>query len=463
MIHQPAYVKALLEKYLNGTATAVEVARLMAAWDIYDDEELSNMIAEITGDATGSETGEGETELPVEDERAGPGNASSTPENKLLKKGSRFERLFSTGSFIILVCSLIWFFLKPDARTTERYCNGVPGHMELSTAPYHCKLMPANGSHLFIDGTLEGLVTQEGDVTITQPEPGVLVYERKGVVEKGNPKPLYHTIVTPPGQQYRLVLPDGSKVRLNAASSISFAANFGSAQRLVYLKGEAFFEVVKGNVPFIAEAGLTQLEMQEATFNVKAYSRNTVTTIQKGSVLVKAGSQTARLIAGEKTTARVKILVAKDELLLTEEDTMAALSWKKVTRVYTNVPMREFVSDIGRRYNVEMVNLSCIPAATHINIMMCYDLPIDDVLKIISDAKLKFYKVGNRITFCDPALREEPVKEGGEKLSAVIHHQVKQLIQTASKANDIRLNHFIVTVFSRYELCGPFFIFNTVS
>lgn len=418
MIHQPAYVKELLEKYLNGTATAVEVARLMVAWDIYDDEELSNMIAEITGDAAGSETGEGETELPVEDERAGPANESSTLKNKLLKKGSRFERLFSTGSFIILICSLIWFFLKPDAKTTERYCNGVPGNMELSAAPYHCKLMLANGSHLFIDRSLQGLVAQEAGVTITQPEPGLLIYEERGVVKKGNPKPLYRTIVTPPGQQYRLVLPDGSKVRLNAASSIRFAANFGSAHRLVYLKGEAFFEVVKGNVPFIAETGLTQLEMQEATFNVKAYSRNTVTTIQKGSLLVKAGSQTARLIAGEKTTARVKILVAKDEVLLTEEDITAALSWKKVIRVYKNVTMREFVTDMGRWYNLEMVNLSCIPAAAHVNIMMCYDLPLDDVLKIISDAKLKFYKVGNRITFCDPALRVEPVREGGEKWQA---------------------------------------------
>lgn len=408
MIHEPAYIKELLEKYLSGTATAVEVARLMVAWDIYDDEELSAMIAEIRADDDTGEKEEFNNESSDEEIIAGKKGRLAGIKTRLVSNHGFGTMLLFTG-LLLTACFLIWLFTRHQPKQLPLACNGVPGDTELPTGGYHCSLLLTNNSIVPVNSSFNKPV-HDGAMEIMQPEAGLLVFKPAGPLKHKQANTKSYTVLTAAGQQYRIVLPDGSKVRLNAASSVSFPADFGFTERFVYLKGEAFFEVVKGSAPFVVEAGLTQLEMHEANVNVNAYSRNTVTTIQKGSVQVKAGSRTHWLIEGEKTTARVNILVARVELLLTEEDALAALSWKNLTRVYTNVPMREFAADLGRRYNLEMVNVNCIPAAARISESICYNKPIEQVLTIFSDSKLKFYKVGNRITFCDPSLPSKPAK-----------------------------------------------------
>lgn len=407
MIDQPAYIKILLQKYIYGNASAVEHTRLMAAWDIYDDDELAAMIAEITGTDNSNESEEVNSETPAKETATGKKTMFPEIKESLLNNaGLGAMVLFS--SFIITGCFLVWLFSKQESTQLPLPCNGVPGNTELPTSPYHCRLVLANDSSLVISSSYTSKSVNDTDVEITQPEAGLLVFKHIDKFQKEGAVTKYHTVITTGGQQYRLVLPDGSKVRLNAASSISFPVGFNHQQRKVYLKGEAFFEVVKSKLPFVVEAGLTQLEIQQASFNIDAYSRNTVTTITNGSLQVKSSAQIASLIAGEKTTARVKILVAKDELSLTDEDSTAAVSWKKVTRVYTNTPMREFVADIGRRYNLEIINITCIPAGGRITTSLCHNAELDDVLAIFKKTGLKFYHVGKRLTFCDPTLKPQP-------------------------------------------------------
>jgi hypothetical protein len=94
MIDQPAYIKVLLQKYMEGTATKAEVAQLMAAWYIYEDEELSDMIAELTGDYKNSDIATEET-------------VADTNENNLSPK----KYLTSNSGFngIIILTTVILF------------------------------------------------------------------------------------------------------------------------------------------------------------------------------------------------------------------------------------------------------------------------------------------------------------------------------------------------------------------
>lgn len=411
MIDQPAYVKVLLKKYLDGTATAAELAQLMVAWDVYDDDELSDMIAELTGDYKNSEIGKEENELPVEEEPAMLGKEITAPGNKSLKKGSRYDRIFFISFAIIIAYLLVWLFTRPGAKPFQFSCNGVPGNTELPTSPYSCKLILANGSSRVINSTSNGLVIQERGLAITQTEPGLLVFRSVDSVASEKPAPMYITLETAPGQQYKVVLPDGSHVRLNAASSVRFPVGFSMHKRKLYLKGEALFDIVPdSSSPFYVYTGNAELKLRGATFNVNAYLQKTVVTLLNGQLEIKTGSSTATLTGGKHAMAVANAQPFKQTITLTEGDTISALSWKKATRMYKNVPMREFVSDIGRWYNLEIVNLSCIPASAHISVAMCYNTPIDQLLTIFSDSKLKFYKVGKRITFCDPTLRAVPAQ-----------------------------------------------------
>ncbi|HTG54762.1 MAG TPA: FecR domain-containing protein, partial [Niabella sp.] len=177
------------------------------------------------------------------------------------------------------------------------------------------------------------------------------------------------------------------------------------------LKGEALFDIVDdSSSPFYVYTGNAQLKLQHATFNVNAYLQKTVVTLVNGQLEIKSGSSMASLTEGKHAMAVANAQSIKQTIILTEADTASALSWKKATRLYKDIPMREFVSDIARWYNLEIVNITCIPAAVRISVAMCYNTPIDQLLNIFSDSKLKFYKVGNRITFCDPALRATPAQ-----------------------------------------------------
>lgn len=404
MIEQPAYVKVLLQKYIEGTASPQEVARLMIAWDLYDDDELADMAAEVTGDFKNSETPSEET--------AGYRNETSRSVKKILLKGFRYVDIILLTSVIVPGCFFIWLFTKPNTKPFQFSCNGVAGNTELSTGKYNCKLILSNSSNMLIDSTYKGLITQEAGAELIQPEPGLLVYQRRaGMVEKEKSLPLYHTIVTPPGQQYKVILPDGSKLWLNAATSIRFPVTLIHNKRIVYLSGEAFFDVVPDSAaPFYIYSGNTEINVEEGTMNVNTYTGKTIATILTGRFEVKSGSQTVRLTAGKKAMAVVSEKQLSNQIILSAGDTLSAVSWKKTTRLYTNASMRDFVADIGRWYNLEIVNFSCIPASAHISVAMCYNTPIEQVLTIFGESGLKFYKVGKRITFCDPSLRALPGK-----------------------------------------------------
>src|SRR5690606_25451661 len=78
---------------------------------------------------------------------------------------------------------------------------------------------------------------------------------------------------TPAGGQYAITLPDGSKVWLNAASTLNFPQSFSPSERLVQLEGEAYFEIAhRPNQPFIVESNGQRIQVLGTHFNVKAYS-----------------------------------------------------------------------------------------------------------------------------------------------------------------------------------------------
>ena len=100
----------------------------------------------------------------------------------------------------------------------------------------------ANGSQIVLDSAANGIVAQQGNTEVMKLANGQLVY--KGAGDQSN-EVLYNTMVTPRGGQYRLILPDGSRVWLNAVSSIRFPTAFIGKERTVEITGEAYFEIAK--------------------------------------------------------------------------------------------------------------------------------------------------------------------------------------------------------------------------
>lgn len=162
-------------------------------------------------------------------------------------------------------------------------------------------------------------------------------------------------IATPVGGQYKIQLPDGSKVHLNASSSVHYVED--DTSRTVELIGEAYFEVSslaimgsqneKVNKPFIVNSGNQQVKVLGTAFNIKAYSgEKTYTTLVEGQVELQTGSQKLTLIPGEQAA------LEDNQLSKYKADLSSALGWTTGTFVFNDEPLEEILRQVARWYDV---------------------------------------------------------------------------------------------------------------
>lgn len=159
------------------------------------------------------------------------------------------------------------------------------------------------------------------------------------------------TVRIPRGMSRRLVLPDGSRVWLNAESSLSYPGSFGGRDRReVTLQGEAYFEVAPDSLhPFVVETAALQTQVLGTSFNVRAYSpEDTRVTLLRGSVKVSDRHRGELLLRpGEGTDSSLDRKTVDDA-----EDCRA---WTDGRFAFDDAPLVEIMRELGRWYNVDIV------------------------------------------------------------------------------------------------------------
>ena len=159
-------------------------------------------------------------------------------------------------------------------------------------------------------------------------------------LENNEQQTLMHKVEVPVGGEYRLVLADGSKVWINAESSLQYPVEFTAEQRTVILQGEAYFEVVSDTLkPFTVKtpAGL-EVKVTGTHFNVEAYAdrRTWKTTLVEGGVEVRLGKYQTNQGSLKKVNVR------------------EVIAWKNGWFVFDNTPLEEIMETIRRWYNIEV-------------------------------------------------------------------------------------------------------------
>lgn len=232
----------------------------------------------------------------------------------------------------------------------------------------------ANGMQIVLDSAANGALTQQGNTKVIKLDNGQLAYNplNYSTTSPGTVEVLYNTISTPKGGQYQIVLADGSKVWLNAASSLRFPAFFSGKERKVELTGEGYFEVAplipkggQGKVPFIVSvASLSgdgkgmEVEVLGTHFNVNAYNDESAlkTTLLEGSVKVKKGmsanpgSGVITLKPGEQAD-----LAKNGKLKINHSVNLAeVVAWKDGNFEFNDTPIADIMRQISRWYDVEI-------------------------------------------------------------------------------------------------------------
>jgi transmembrane sensor len=326
-----AHKRKLIRRYVNNTASEKE---LQSLFGMIGADEINTFI---------------EADMDREIESM---NRSADLE-KLSRKAPWYKYIAASLIFISLSAAAAYFISgsldKNDALANSKKAI-VPG----GNAAY---LTLTNGKRIALTDMANGTVVKEPGVEITKTNDGQLVYKLSDVDhEKGNNH--YNTIETPRGGQYQILLPDGSKVWLNASSSLKYPPSFAALkERTVELTGEAYFEVHKDKSrPFIVKNAKQAVEVLGTHFNINAYTDEpeVKTTLIEGAVRVAVlkndiiSSDYKMIRPGEQS------VLTGSEIKIRAVETDESIAWKNGQFMFSSESIMEIMRKISRWYNVDV-------------------------------------------------------------------------------------------------------------
>jgi ferric-dicitrate binding protein FerR (iron transport regulator) len=248
----------------------------------------------------------------------------------------------------------------------------------------------ADGRKIELDSSQPGKLAQEGDVSVVNHQTSVLSYN----TGNGQGPVVYNTLSTPRGGQYQLQLADGTKVWLNASSTISYPVEFREPERTVTISGEAYFEVAKNTAkPFKVITKKGTIEVLGTHFNVMAYDdeKTMNTTLLEGSVKVRSGSAHTLMSPGWQTQVPEIGHVHMEQVAV--EDVMA---WKNGQFNFSSNDVPTIMRQVARWYDVDVTYKGKIPDG-HFSGIVNRDMKIDTVLKIMQEGGIRFNIEGHKI------------------------------------------------------------------
>ncbi|GAC1314747.1 MAG: DUF4974 domain-containing protein [Mucilaginibacter sp.] len=353
----------LFNRYYNKTATLQETEELFKLLDIYaDDEDLTVLLKHAW------------EQVKTQNEVFGSSKSEEILHNILQAKsekknviGISSKRSFNSWIKICAAAAILIFIgigaclylNKPlSAGFQEKLVQKRLIHDALPGGN-KAVLTLADGKRIVLDGAHNGVLAKQGNAEVKKARNGLLVYNSDNSTAE-NQKITINTISTPRGGQYQVVLSDGSKVWLNAASSIQFPSFFKGKTRDVVITGEAYFEVARNAaMPFIVKTDHAVIEVLGTHFNVMAYKdeRLMKTTLLEGSVKVRFGNSTNFLKPGQQA-----LLNAAGQIKITDNvDVDDEIAWKNGVFQFRDDDIETIMRQVARWYDVNISYEGRIP------------------------------------------------------------------------------------------------------
>lgn len=313
--------KKLLAKYTEGKCTPEEKA-LVERW--YQNLADGQEIPEITSDPA------------IQREK------SLQAIKKEIGKQTKL-RYFSVAASILFALSIALYLYyadnRPETVLVSKNGGDVPPGGNRATLTF------ADGSTIQLNENQAGIVIADDDLAY---DDGSQVFE-SSFRQSG-----YATLTTPRGGQYRVTLPDGSRVWLNASSSLKYPVQFSGNERKVELSGEAYFEVAQNSVqPFIVQSDRQTVQVLGTSFNVNAYTNEDVvtTTLVHGSIRLYAEQDSGGYVLRPGEQA----LLEDGRISTKQVDVQDYTAWKTGLIVLNEADLLGIIRQIERWYDVEFM------------------------------------------------------------------------------------------------------------
>lgn len=377
----PEQLDDAIRHYQEGVATAAE-RQLVEDFYASFGQESTEVDVPVTGTR---ETLEKDSLAQIQARIAQQRAATEAPVVKM----AMYKKLAVAAAVIVVASGLYWWFRSTSGQPVQQpivVTDAAPGGNK-------AVLTLADGSQIALRDAGNGTLANQDGVQVIKLDSGRLAYIAANVVSSTT---AYNTLSTPRGGQYQLSLPDGTKVWLNASSSIRYPVAFTGAERKVEVTGEVYFVVSPGGkkMPFIVVANKAAIKVLGTHFNIMAYPEEKAiqTTLLEGSLRVESNDRQALLQPGQQGV----LVHASGALSVREVDVQEVVAWVHGQLSMKYVDVAAFMRQVSRWYDVDVVFEGEVPAMSFsgsINKMVNLSL----VLKALNDNGLHVTLVNGKL------------------------------------------------------------------
>ncbi|MEO6135732.1 MAG: FecR domain-containing protein [Ginsengibacter sp.] len=378
--------KELFGRYYNKTASVNEKMELMQLVKEASVEQLTDLIRESGENLVVYDYG-----LPIDKTEA----ILQTILDEAPVRRMSWKKMAVAASVLLIVGLGSYFTFSTKRGNADAGVLVISKQLKNDIDPgsFKAKLKLADGTTIILDSTKIGKLAQQGNTVITRRNGG-LVYSNESPGASSDL--IMNTVVTNNGETYSLVLADGSKVWLNAASSVSFPVTFTGKERRVAITGEVYIEVAKNaKQPFIVSVNDMEVKALGTEFNINAYRDEATmnTTLIKGSVKISRsiiGSESSILSPGQQAQ------LSGSGLVVQNVDTDKVIAWKDGKFNFENADLKTILRQFARWYDVEIIYESTIKERKFFGIVKRSNKLVD-VLEMLKDNNIKFRIEGRKL------------------------------------------------------------------
>jgi ferric-dicitrate binding protein FerR (iron transport regulator) len=353
-------ITTLLDQLMSGTCTWQEKKELFTLIDSVEDPQLKAVLEEAWLRYT------------TPSHNLSDASSGVILHNILHKDANNAKVIFirrwriaavAAAGLLVIGLSLYKWTFSPSARQET---NTVA--MDIKAPVQHkATITLFNGQQVLADSITAGQLAVQGQTRIVRLASGDIVYQPEGSTDGGL---LLNTLSNPRGSQVSVItLSDGSRVWLNAGSSLTYPVAFSGKERRVSVTGEAYFEVAAaGNhkIPFFVniktnQSDSSQVQVLGTHFNIKAYEdeADTRVTLLQGSVQVKHQQHTIQIVPGQQA-----IYAAGQPIHTGLPDTEQVVAWKEGLFAYQSSSITQVLRDAARWYDIDVVYAGKVPDDT---------------------------------------------------------------------------------------------------
>ncbi|RYG02412.1 MAG: DUF4974 domain-containing protein [Chitinophagaceae bacterium] len=294
---------------------------------------------------------------------------------RILKAAAIVTGIALTGYLAYIITGI-----DKQPATSSTIVNKTPGATDIQPGSNGAVLTLANGKVIVLDTASNGALDNN-----VMKQTGSIVFAD----EKDDGAVQYNTLTTPRARQQQIVLPDGSKIWLNAESSIKFPTRFAGNTRQVEISGEVYFEVAPDKTkPFVVNIGKSSVNVLGTHFNVMAYSSEVFleTTLLEGKVEFRNNDKQVELKPGQQS----KLSTAGQIGLSNNVDLDLVMAWKNGFQAFSSADLKTILRQAGRWYDVDVEYDGEIPAGLTFTGEVPREVTLLQLLKALESKQLQF-------------------------------------------------------------------------